>query len=214
MTQTPDQYQILEPQEIPEVKTVQLVDTSTYIVTEFTGTDEEIASQTADDPLSIYEGETEIGWDDKTYAAGHAPVVPESFYALDRETHVVNVWHGAQAYKWAHDGTMGVWLYDGDVEQGYDGLLYEAGHAPTQTQEQINAARIAEIDARLAVLDTKSIRPSRNLAAGVNEESVIDGVTVTDEDALREIREEVATLRAERAMLSPQKTNEPEEVHA
>ncbi len=63
--------------------------------------------------------------------------------------------------------------------------------------------RIAEIDAELATLDAKSIRPSRNLAVGIDEESTVDGVLVNDSDAIATIRTRVEVLRIERASLVP-----------
>ncbi|GHU04644.1 hypothetical protein FACS1894205_3220 [Alphaproteobacteria bacterium] len=77
-----------------------------------------------------------------------------------------------------------VYWFDTDEQQqtylpGLDAITDEEAdelrQSPPPTQEQINAARIVEIDAELDALDRASIRPLRAIADG----------TATDEDRAR-----------------------------
>lgn len=93
----------------------------------------------------------------------------------------------AEAYK-----KMG--MSELEVEQGYDGSWYLAGHAPAgPTEEEKRQWRIGEIKAELNGLDTKSARPLRAVLAG----------TATDEDRARltELETEAQKLREEMAGL-------------
>lgn len=58
-----------------------------------------------------------------------------------------------------------------DVEQGYDGYWYVAGHAPVQpepTPEEQKQARIAELKQQLADTDYKIIKCSEYSLAGLD----------------------------------------------
>lgn len=57
-------------------------------------------------------------------------------YVINEKTKIVNKWADSEInQKRLSSGKYGVVKYEGEVEQGYDGILYAKGYAPKKSQE-------------------------------------------------------------------------------
>jgi len=80
---------------------------------------------------------------------------------INEETKEVQIGEGTNS---AFYQSLG--MEETDVEKGYNGSWYLAGHAPAEPEENIKARQRAEIIRQLENIDLKTIRALRALQAG------------------------------------------------
>lgn len=68
-------------------------------------------------------------------------------YVINEKTKIVNKWADNEInQKRLESGKYGVVKYDGEVEQGDNGILYAKGYAPQKPLEELKAEKRAEIN--------------------------------------------------------------------
>lgn len=79
-------------------------------------------------------------------------------YVINEETKVVNIWADTSINrKRLASGKYGVVEYNGEVEQGYDGLVYARGHAPIKSDEILAEEKRAARDRLLEGSDKRML---------------------------------------------------------
>ena len=68
-------------------------------------------------------------------------------YVIDNKTKIVNIWSDTEINKKRlESGKYGVSEYKGEIDKGYNGLLYAKGYAPKKPLEKLKAEKQAEIN--------------------------------------------------------------------